>query len=1415
MKSFSMVNGNKIVLTAASMAVVILLLLPVLGLGKTLEIDAKKAAQIKSGLNMIKTVANFMLTDNQIKQALNTGLGLVKTGTDITYGLVVLSAMNEFDLIDMVSSQRYKTLARDYFNSILDERINLKGYFTGIGFDLPSVVRGAVSGPMAALTLNSFAITDKTVAVFSALGVLRQEKLYDGIWRYFDSRRGGENHLVAWEDAKAEMGGIGLTGTGKFLNDPSINSGNESKLALHFADLWSKWGKYTDYAGITQEARDSFNSDMGQLIVQATQSRNFAVAKPTFWQNVKSFFSGIFGGIADAFADIREGLKDMISSLKPKEISRTLTAQLPLGEEGTNETQLQEDPDDLSGQLDLLDESSPTPEASPPPTPTLTPSPSATPIPSVSPAPSATPSPSPSQSPFPSPSITPSPSPSASPLVTPSPSPSVSPSATPSLSPSPSPSPAQSGGVDSRPPTTLNLITRPSANFAIISWQTDEDSVANFEYGLNALFGNSFSDLVFSQKHVFYLENLTPKTTYFFRFQNRDSHGNEIWSTMQSFQTPGRVLVNEVQTGTNEFVELYNPNQEPINIAGFYLNYYSASKNWAEPQRRWPLPAGATIPANGYYLVGIYNFPETGGDPNSNWQVRSGNGDFYTSGQLSAADGGLALVPFDVADLTDETARKSALDAVGWGMPLFIKEGSPAVSAGTDQSIERASSNIDTNNNAADFQIETKPTPTNSSGQTKFYDTSAPETIIGSFPVSPTDSTSAVFDFGASEANSTFECQVDAENWVSCVSPKEYHGLSVGSHQFRVRATDGSGNIDPTPADYLWEIIVLDTTPPETSLGVPLPSNPTTAINADFSFSSDDSAAVFECRFDAGSWASCQSPKNYQGLAVANHQFEVRAIDNSNNIDPTPASYAWEIQTGLLVPVLSLTNYKVNSPNFTINWSAGGQYSHFDVQVKIGSNNWQDWIIDTQNTSKDYSAPDDFTLYKFQARTGDGLGNHSAWAEIEAGYASVPVVVNEIMYNPSPGSDSYYEYVELYNSAGFDVDLKDWILITEGGVNGQEQLLAADTTHGGSSTIIKAGGYAIIGDKTTGISHIFDSVYYQIPAYSDNVIRLEINDSELGLKNDSTQVKVILKDKNGNLIDQVAYSWEWGANGNGKSLAKTNPLRFSDSRGNWGEDQINGTPGTQNSNYSASALNYFPINYIVDNSTILSPGFGQYVIDDSLTIASNAVLTIKPGTIIRFKYSSSVTSRGKLIINGQILAQGTQSQPIVFTSSRDTASDFTQTATNNPAYYGDWNYIEINSTSQNSVFNNIIVRYGGVAFDFMPEKGAFRILGANVAVKNSLFDNSRVAGIYLNNAGGSTLENLVLRNHRATYGNSNLSSVAIWIRNGGLPTISNLQITNNAYGVYWPGGTCADLTGNPTITFSQNSKDAECGCCPL
>lgn len=84
-------------------------------------------------------------------------------------------------------------------------------------------------------------------------------------------------------------------------------------------------------------------------------------------------------------------------------------------------------------------------------------------------------------------------------------------------------------------------------------------------------------------------------------------------------------------------------------------------------------------------------------------------------------------------------------------------------------------------------------------------DTTAPETTIDSSPSAAIGTASATFTFSADEA-STFQCKMDSGAYASCTSPKNYTGLTEGSHTFLVKATDTATNEDATPASDTFTV---------------------------------------------------------------------------------------------------------------------------------------------------------------------------------------------------------------------------------------------------------------------------------------------------------------------------------------------------------------------------------------------------------------------------------------------------------------------------------------------------------------------------------------------------------------------------------------------------------------------------------
>jgi hypothetical protein len=120
--------------------------------------------------------------------------------------------------------------------------------------------------------------------------------------------------------------------------------------------------------------------------------------------------------------------------------------------------------------------------------------------------------------------------------------------------------------------------------------------------------------------------------------------------------------------------------------------------------------------------------------------------------------------------------------------------------------------------------------------------------------------------------------------------------LALGTHLFKVRATDADGHTDPTPPEYTWTIqSPPDTTPPETTISSG-PDATTVETDAVFTFSANESDSTFECSLDYGPFTACVSPTGYSGLGEGSHTFRVRATDPAGNMDLTPASYTWTIE---------------------------------------------------------------------------------------------------------------------------------------------------------------------------------------------------------------------------------------------------------------------------------------------------------------------------------------------------------------------------------------------------------------------------------------------------------------------------------------------------------------------------------------
>lgn len=83
----------------------------------------------------------------------------------------------------------------------------------------------------------------------------------------------------------------------------------------------------------------------------------------------------------------------------------------------------------------------------------------------------------------------------------------------------------------------------------------------------------------------------------------------------------------------------------------------------------------------------------------------------------------------------------------------------------------------------------------------------APQTILRHKPAKRTSDRTPIFRFGADEASVSFECKLDGKPFRSCRSPFTAKPLAFGAHRFQVRARDGEGKVDPTPASARFRVV--------------------------------------------------------------------------------------------------------------------------------------------------------------------------------------------------------------------------------------------------------------------------------------------------------------------------------------------------------------------------------------------------------------------------------------------------------------------------------------------------------------------------------------------------------------------------------------------------------------------------------
>lgn len=257
------------------------------------------------------------------------------------------------------------------------------------------------------------------------------------------------------------------------------------------------------------------------------------------------------------------------------------------------------------------------------------------------------------------------------------------------------------------------------------------------------------------------------------------------------------------------------------------------------------------------------------------------------------------------------------------------------------------------------------------------HDNVAPNLTVVTAAPTITNSNSVGFQFASTDNLSGvkgYSCKNQSgQTLLNCTEAMSLSNVQEGPGSVSIVAEDNAGNLS-APLVQTW---LADFTAPRAFINS-APSSPSNQMSGSFTFSGTDNFSnplTFECRTDAGSFASCTSPYNFT-LNEGNHVFEVRAKDSAGNLS-VPASHNWIIDLSaptvrILTGPLQFSN--TTNAQFTFDGMDDGvQITRFECRMDAGA------FTANCNSPASYSSLSSGN-HTFQLRGFDRAGNPSAVA---------------------------------------------------------------------------------------------------------------------------------------------------------------------------------------------------------------------------------------------------------------------------------------------------------------------------------------------------------------------------------------------------------------------------------------------------
>jgi parallel beta-helix repeat protein len=194
-----------------------------------------------------------------------------------------------------------------------------------------------------------------------------------------------------------------------------------------------------------------------------------------------------------------------------------------------------------------------------------------------------------------------------------------------------------------------------------------------------------------------------------------------------------------------------------------------------------------------------------------------------------------------------------------------------------------------------------------------------------------------------------------------------------------------------------------------------------------------------------------------------------------------------------------------------------------------------------------------------------------------------------------------------------------------------------------------------------------------------------------------------------------------------------------------------------------------------------------YVFKDDITVPVGLTLTIGPGQIIKRQYYAD------LLVNGELLAMGAVTAPIIFTETRDdtVGGDTNNDQGSSGPGAGNSGVVQFSTSSTDNLMDHVEIRYASYG-----NPSAIVVDGGALTFTNGIVRDSAASALLVRNFGDLEVQNsLLVRN----------GDTGLWAESGATLTATNNTVNGNFRGVLADStGTLVSLTNN-LITSNSNS----------